>query len=260
MCMVPIRLYHQLRPAFAISTPALNRPILSCPPLLSAMPGPHLELHLMQCYADVGGCDAWLSGFWTSSSQWWTGWHLPGPAGPAGLSSWQWPHPGWVLIGFELWGEDPKQVMESYYNHPNPSTSPAAEPVGHWHVRYGPDGDILDQTWSDDVLTVSDSKLYLKGGGSSPEGKGQGKGKGPKGKDDGKGFIIKGKGKGKAKGKAKGKDKGKGFLIKGKDGKGKAFKGKDGKGKAIKGKDGKGKVKGKGKGKGKQGKGKGKDS
>ena len=55
MCMAPIRLYHQLRPAFAINTPALNRPILSCPPLLSAMPGPHLELHLMQCYADVGG-------------------------------------------------------------------------------------------------------------------------------------------------------------------------------------------------------------
>ena len=28
------------------------------------MPGPHLELHIMQTWADVGGCDAWMGSYW----------------------------------------------------------------------------------------------------------------------------------------------------------------------------------------------------
>jgi len=70
------------------------------------MPGPHLDMKLMQCWPDVGGVDCWIGDYWdpNRSTQWWTGWHLPGPSGIEGLRSWSWPNPGWVLIGYELWG------------------------------------------------------------------------------------------------------------------------------------------------------------
>ena len=89
------------------------------------MPGAHLELKLMQCFADVGGTDAWLSGFWGGGSQWWTGWHLPGPPGPTGHLQWSWPNPDWLLIGFERWeyvrNYPHSRLMEAMHQDPNPS-------------------------------------------------------------------------------------------------------------------------------------------
>ena len=82
-------------------------------------------LMLMQCSAEVGGIDAWQSsgcGFWDMGSQWWTGWHLPGPAGAPGLMQWSWPNPDWLLIGFERWeyfkNYPHSRRMEATYQHP----------------------------------------------------------------------------------------------------------------------------------------------
>ena len=172
------------------------------------MPGPHLELKLMQCYEDTGGADAWLTGHWDRVSQWWTGWHLPGPAGRAGLSFWSWPNPDWVLIGFERWDYFSKfphsRLMEALYQHPNPSTLAweAGEliPEGHWHIVYNRQGHLQTRTWDPNPL-VEPQNLYLKGHAT---GKGKGKGPGDEGK--GKGPGVKGKGKGKKGKQGKGKN------------------------------------------------------
>ena len=181
------------------------------------MPGAHLDLMLMQCWPDVGGCDAWLGGFWTEEDgrhqQWWTGWHLPGPSGPEGLTSWQWPSPHWRLIGYELWGSfrrGPK-LLEACYAYPNPSTTEDPEsqvPEGHWHLKWHPNGREISRDWSPEALI--DDHPYIKGGVFTPKGghqeaKGKGKGK-PKGS---KGQATNFKGKGTPKGRnGKGKNKG----------------------------------------------------
>ena len=67
--------------------PFLLLPKLPCPnltpdcaladSLIILMPGPHLELNIMQTWADVGGCDAWMGSYWRPNQQWWVGWHSP---------------------------------------------------------------------------------------------------------------------------------------------------------------------------------------
>ena len=179
------------------------------------MPGPHLHLNLMQCFADVGGVDAWLAGHWNENSQWYTGWHLPGAAYATGGMDWSWPNPNWIFIGFERWdyfrNYPHTRLMEAMYQHPNPSTARETElaedpdfltPVGHWHVTYHRNGQQRSCAWVPNALEEP-QYLYLKGTGKGQEGKGKGQGKG--------------------------QDKGKG---KGKNGKGKGGKGKGGKGKA----------------------------
>ena len=166
-------------------------------------------MQLMQCYQDVGGVDAWLSGHWDPVCQWYTGWHQPGPAhAPAGRMDWSWPNPNWILIGFERWDYFRKfphtRLMEAMYQHPNPSTARETEleddpdfliPEGHWHVTYGRNGHQHSCTWVPEPLEEPEHH-YLKG----QEGKGKGqKGKGKNGKGKGKGKNGKGKGgKGKA--------------------------------------------------------------
>ena len=107
------------------------------------MPGPHVELKIVQCFLDVGGCDAWQGGYWDQGGQWWTGWHLAGPSGLPGLMEWSWPNPGWDLIGYERWEHFRKgdRLIEALYCDPNPSTTryPGA-PHGHWHVWFHPNG------------------------------------------------------------------------------------------------------------------------
>ena len=109
-------------------------------------PKPHLDLKLMQCFPDVGGCDAWLSGFWEANpvpNQWFTGWHLPGPAGLDGLRNWRWPDPSWTLIGYEWWAyfKRGERLLEAYYVHPYPSMSRQAHvPNGHWHMWWDDQG------------------------------------------------------------------------------------------------------------------------
>ena len=167
----------------------------------------------MQVFADVGGCDAWLSGFWedgpNGSSQWWTGWHLPGEAGLAGLQSWAWPSPHWILIGYERWGHSRKKgdrLLEACYAYPNPSTTPNPDPPsGHWHMEWHSNGSLRTSKWEDDVL--ESDHPYLKGGRTGPKGKaGTGKGNAaPKGgKAAGKGGKAAGKGKAAPKAKGKG--------------------------------------------------------
>ena len=169
------------------------------------MPGAHLDLKIMQCWSDVGGCDCWVGGFWDdlTATQWWSGWHLPGPAGLAGLNAWSWPNPHWTLIGYELWAYYRKgnRKIEAMYQHPNPGTTPAgqvlAQPSGHWHYTYHPNGTLNSSAWIPRAL--DDNHLYLKGGvtgnpkGGTKGGKGQG---GPKG---GEGGPKGGKGQGKGK-------------------------------------------------------------
>ena len=175
------------------------------------MPGAHLDLKLMQCYPDVGGADAWLGGNWTpAGSQWWTGWHLPGPldtirpAGPPGTIQWSWPNPHWVLIGFERWEYFRRfphsRLMEARYQDPNPSTlAVAPEPEGHWHVTYGRNGLEQSCRWVPNPLEEP-GHLYLKGDTGKGKGKGGTKGKGP---------GDKGKGKGKGGAKGEGNNQGK---------------------------------------------------
>ena len=157
-------------------------------------------MHLMRCYPDVGGVDAWLEGHWNETSQWYTGWHLPGPAHAAGGMAWSWPNDNWILIGFERWDYFRKyphtRQMEGMYQDPNFLT-----PVGHWHVTYHGNGQQRSCTWLPNALEEP-QHLYLKGMGKGQEdegqegeGKGQGNGKGKNGKGKG------GKGKG-GKGKA----------------------------------------------------------
>ena len=132
--LAAISVLHRASPA---QHPLSRTHLLARTPYL--MPGPHLELKLMQCYADVGGADGWLSGHWDQGSQWWTGWHLPGPAGPAGLRAWSWPNDQWVLIGFERWDSFRKfphtRLREAYYQFPNPihpcSMASSCRPLPH---------------------------------------------------------------------------------------------------------------------------------
>jgi hypothetical protein len=80
------------------------------------MPGPHLELKIMQTWADVGGCDAWMGRYWRPNQQWWVGWHSL-----QNLPNWAWPSDDWVLIGYERWYQprrgDPK-LLEAFYASP----------------------------------------------------------------------------------------------------------------------------------------------
>ena len=165
------------------------------------MSGHNLDIKFMQCWDDVGGCDCWVGGFWdpNTATQWWSGWHLPGPAGLAGLSGWSWPNPQWTLIGYELWAYFKKgdRLIEAFYSCPNPSTTPATqqqqEPSGHWHITLHPNGTVKTSEWSADLLV--DEHLYPKG--TSPP-KGAGKGNKSKCKDG-----KEGKGQGGKKGKGK---------------------------------------------------------
>ena len=187
---------------------------------------------LWQCFDDVGGCDAWLSNWWSEGSeghsyQWWTGWHSP-----KAIAQWSWPgkkRSSWKLIGHERWDDlnGFSWKSEARYAFPNASTAPKGHdltPLGHWAVTYDQEGQETDRQWSDDILT--EGALYLKGGGSKgPKGQNKGKGKGYT-KGEGKGSHNKGEGKGegdfpKGKGRdeeadGKGKNKGKGSHTKGK--------------------------------------------
>jgi len=167
------------------------------------MPGPHLDIKIMQCFRDVGGCDAWLGSYWGPNQQWFIGWQSP-----RALRDWSWPSQEWTFIGYELWqyprrGE-PK-LPEALYATPNPSTTPPhllTPPNGHWHVRYSLRF-RCQRMWVATPLT-EDEHLDLKGGGTGPKGKGKGKGDG---KNVGKG---KGESKNGGKGEGEGKNGGKG--------------------------------------------------
>jgi hypothetical protein len=170
------------------------------------MPGQHLDIKIMQCFRDVGWCDAWLGSYWGPNQQWFIGWHSP-----RALRDWSWPSQEWTLIGYELWqyprrGE-PK-LREALYATPNPSMTPPhllTPPNGHWHVRYSLRGRCCQRMW---VATppTEDEHLYLKGGGTGPKGKGKGQGK-----DQGKG--NKGKGEGKnMQGQGRGQERRQGQL------------------------------------------------
>ena len=192
---------------------------LTC--LSQAMPfKPHLDLKILQCYPDIGGCDAWLGGFWDASSQWYTGWHQPGREGLQGLIQWKWPSDTWTLIGFERWEYRRKGdiMREAFYNYPNGSTCPNAPPAtGHWHMKASPHGETKTWKWFPGALV--EEEAYLKGGITGPKGgkgkdKGQGKGKGNwrpqggKGKGKGQGNSLPKGGKGKGKGQGRSLPKG----------------------------------------------------
>jgi len=172
------------------------------------MPGPHLELKMMQCYDDVGGCDAWIGSWWNPTHQWWVGYHST-----RALNSWRWPSQEWTLIGHEKWYQphigNPK-LREAFYVHPNPSMTPPhllTPPNGHWHVRYSTRGNETLCQWTPLPLTEdAPDRLYLKGGPTGPKGNFHCKGAADKGKGKGKAADT-GKGKG-GKGKSKGKNKG----------------------------------------------------
>ena len=105
------------------------------------------------------------------SQQWWTGWHSP-----KALGKWSWPGKGWKLVGHERWDvlNGVSWKAEAQYAYPNPSIVPKGHdltPLGHWVVTYDQEGWETDRTWSEDILT--EGALYLKGGGSKGEGKGQ---------------------------------------------------------------------------------------
>ena len=189
----------------------------------------HLEVRLMQCHNDVGGCD-WWQGSWFEQGaspkvghQWWIGWHSSNP-----LTGWQWPDDSWNLIGHELWhyGKRPNAnyLMEALYVTPNPSLSPHGTdltPTGYWHGAWDKYGRLIfSRRYPNQFLT--EGPLLLKGaspakgtGKGKSKGKGiapgKGKGKGGEGEPKGKGKEPKGKGKGKGPKGSKGKEpKGKG--------------------------------------------------
>ena len=180
------------------------------------MPGPHLDLMVMQCFQDVGGVDIWRGSFWEQNSQWWIGWHMPnGSTGLAALDAfWQDPNGAeWQLIGHEKWlytRRGGAKLVEAYYNNPNPSTGqPWEGAIGHHHLALGRNGRWINK-WV--PTPIGDHPIYLKGGVTSPKGKGDGNGKNtaPKGgKAKGK-WQPKGKGQGKDQGKGTGKNTGKG--------------------------------------------------
>ena len=99
--------------------PFLLLPKLPCPnltpdcaladSLVILMPGPRLELKIMQTWADVGGCDAWMGSYWKPNQQWWVGWHSP-----QNLPNWAWPSDDWVLIGYERWYQPRRGIPSSW--------------------------------------------------------------------------------------------------------------------------------------------------
>ena len=98
--------------------------------LLILMPGPHIEMKLMQTFSDVGGCDCWIGSYWEGNQQWWVGWHSPN-----NLHGWAWPSDEWLLLGHERWycprrGE-PK-VLEAMYATPNPIDPSATLATARW--------------------------------------------------------------------------------------------------------------------------------
>ena len=152
------------------------------------MPGPHLEIKMMQTFADVGGCDAWIGSWWTPTHQWWVGYHST-----RALNAWQWPSQDWVLIGYEKWYQPfagTPRLREAFYATPNPSMTPPyllTPPDGHWHVCYSLSGNETWRQWVGTVLTEdANNQQYLKGGPTGPKGGFHGKGKG-KAADTGKG-------------------------------------------------------------------------
>ena len=164
------------------------------------MPGPRLDLMLMLCCEEVGGCDLWMSGPWEKEGQWWLGLHFSSPlTGLNALQALRWPDPRWHLIGYERWkrlsNRSGVRLLEAYYCEPNPSTTKTLEPTkGHWHKHYYPSGKLMDEEWSWEKL--EDYRPYLNGGAFTLKGKwlqgGKGKLAGPKGKDN----AWKGKGQG----------------------------------------------------------------
>ena len=129
---------------------------------LILMPGPDIEMKLMQTLSDVQGCDCWLGNYWEGNQQWWVGWHSP-----HNLHDWAWPSHEWLLFGYERWyfprrGE-PK-VLEAFYATPNPSVQvpPLPLPDGHWHIAGSHNGHLKWQQLIDSPL-VEDENLYLKG-------------------------------------------------------------------------------------------------
>ena len=141
------------------------------------MPGPHLEMKFYTSFEDVGGCDCWISSFYTEEDgEWWCGWHMDGRPGIEGLQTWEWPNGTWLPIGYERWAKGPDGkdwVVEAFYAIPNPSTVPPADrPTytrGHWHVWFGEDGHPI---WSrrSSIPLRSEELLYLKGGVTEPYG------------------------------------------------------------------------------------------
>ena len=130
------------------------------------MPGPHLELNIMQTWADVGGCDAWMGSYWRPNQQWWVGWHSP-----QNLPNWAWPSDDWVLIGYERWYQPRRghpKLLEAFYATPNPSAHvhPCPPPDGHWHMCWSHSGVLTQSYWTEEVL-VEDDVLYLKGRGKT---------------------------------------------------------------------------------------------
>ena len=178
------------------------------------MPGAHLDFKIMRCYPDVGGVDCWLGSYWENQypwSQWWTGWHLPGPRNAPVPLTWSWPNPNWVFIGFERWEYfrhfPHSRLMEAMYQDPNPSTVHIAPiPEGHYYITYLQGGELGHSVWYPIPLEEPDpEELYLKG----TKGKGKGKGQGPGDQGKGKGLLMGAKGEGKHQGhKGKGKDEG----------------------------------------------------
>ena len=77
-------------------------------------------------------------------------------------------HERWDVLNGVSW------EAKAQYAYPNPSIVPKGHditPLGHWVVTYDQEGWETDRTWSEDILT--EGALYLKGGGSKGEGKGQ---------------------------------------------------------------------------------------
>ena len=185
------------------------------------MPGSHIDIKIMRCFDDVGGCDAWMGGLWFQHGQWWVGWHQRGAFGLDGLLGWSYPNENqaWHLIGFELWGHYKKggeRLIEAYYHFPNPSTMKNPPPPnGHWHMIWHPNGSLMSSTrqeYRKDTLAQIDEYVDTMGGG---KGKAFGKGQQAFEKGQlafGKGYSFgqgKSKGEGSFENESKGKGKGK---------------------------------------------------
>ena len=131
------------------------------------MPGPRIEMKLMRCFADAGGCDLWQGSCLEGCHQWWIGWQHPNT-----LKHWSWPSDDWVLIGCERWHQRPRGALSSsrpFYANPTPLAHrpPCPAPSGYWHVCYSHSGRQTWQQWVGTPLVEDDEdQLYLKGGRS----------------------------------------------------------------------------------------------
>ena len=93
------------------------------------MPGPHIEMKLMQCFADVGGCDLWQGSCWEGCHQWWIGWHHPN-----NIMGWSWPSDYWVLIEVREvvpTAEGDPRLLEAFY-----LGASATMPCSQWLLAY----------------------------------------------------------------------------------------------------------------------------